>query len=85
MASTAPTSGSSKTLDRRFVETGGVVAILPECMLVGFDRRSHNPLLRVATLDEQPVPIAWLGNRPVKLTVAQPQKPGWVSLRGRAS
>jgi len=61
---------SPKTLDRRFVETGGVVEIRPECILVGFDRRRHNPVLREAALDEKPVPIAWLGNRPVKFAFA---------------
>jgi len=57
---------SPKKLYRRFVETGGVVEIRPECILVCFDRRSHNPVLREAALDKRPVPIAWLGNRPVK-------------------
>ena len=61
---------SPKKLYRRFVETSGVVEIRPDCILVGFDRRSHNPVLREAALDKQPVPIAWLGNRPVKFTFA---------------
>jgi hypothetical protein len=61
---------SPKRLYRRFVETGGIVAIRPECVLVSFDRRSHNPVLREAALDKEPVPIAWLGNRPVKFAFA---------------
>jgi len=61
---------SPKKLYRRFVETGGVVEIRPDCILVCFDRRSHNPVLREAALDKQPVPIAWLGNRPVKFAFA---------------
>jgi hypothetical protein len=61
---------SLKTLDRRFVETGGVVEIRPECILVGFDSRSHDPLLREAAPDERPVPIACPGNRPVKFAFA---------------
>jgi hypothetical protein len=59
---------SPKKLYRRFVETGGVVEIRPDCILVNFDRRSHNPVLREAGLDKEPVPIAWLGDRPVKFT-----------------
>ena len=59
-----------KKLYRRFVETGGLVEIRPECILVGVDRRSHNPVLREAALDKEPVPIAWLGNRPVKFAFA---------------
>jgi hypothetical protein len=59
---------SPKKLYRRFVETGGVVAIRPDCVHVCFDRRSHNPVLREAALDKEPVPMPWLGNRPVKFT-----------------
>jgi hypothetical protein len=61
---------SPKKLYRRFVETSGVVEIRPDCILVRFDRRSHNPVLREAALDHEPRPIAWLGNRPVKFTFA---------------
>jgi hypothetical protein len=57
---------SPKRLYRRFVETGGVVEVRPDCILVRFDRRSHNPVLREAALDKEPMPIAWLGDRPVK-------------------
>lgn len=59
---------SPKRLYRRFVETGGVVEIRPDCILVRFDRRSHNPVLREAALDKEPRPVAWLGNRPIKFT-----------------
>jgi hypothetical protein len=59
---------SPKRLYRRFVETAGVVEIRPDCILVHFDRRSHNPVLCEAALDKEPLPIAWLGNRPVKFT-----------------
>ena len=59
---------SPKRLYRRFVETGGVVEIRPDCILVKFDRRSHNPVLREAALDKQPVPIGWLGDRTVRFT-----------------
>jgi hypothetical protein len=57
---------SPKRLYRRFVETGGVIRVQPEYILVSFDKRSHNPVLREAALDNEPVPIPWLGNRPVK-------------------
>jgi hypothetical protein len=61
---------SPKKLYRRFVETGGVVEVRSDHILVCFDRRSHNPVLREAALDREPVPIAWLGNRSVKFTYA---------------
>jgi hypothetical protein len=54
-----------KQLYRRFVETGGVVEVQAERIVVHFDKRSHNPVLREATLDAGSPPIPWLGNRPV--------------------
>jgi hypothetical protein len=54
-----------KQLYRRFVETAGVVAVEAERIVVSFDKRSHNPLLREAALDSQCPPLPWLGNRPV--------------------
>jgi hypothetical protein len=61
---------SPKNLYRRFVETSGTVEIRSDCILVSFDRRSHNPVLREAALDRDPAPIAWLGKRLVKFAFA---------------
>jgi hypothetical protein len=55
-----------KQLYRRFVETAGAIEIGPKEILVRFDRRSHNPVLREAALDRESHPIPWLGNRSVK-------------------
>jgi len=52
-----------KQLYRRFVETGGTVQIQEDRITVGFERRSHNPILRDAALDRDPLPIPWLGER----------------------
>jgi len=54
---------SPKQLYRRFVETSGLVEVEPGRVVVRFDRRSHNPLLREAALDRDAVPIPWLQNR----------------------
>jgi len=54
-----------KQLYSKFVETGGVVTVLPDRILVRFDKRSHNPILREAALDQQAPPIPWLGNLPL--------------------
>ena len=50
---------------RKFVETGGQVEVQRDRILVQFDRRSHNPILREAELDKGCLPIPWLDNRPV--------------------
>lgn len=45
--------------------TAGVVEVEEECVVVRFDRRSHNTVLREARLDREAVPVPWLGNRTV--------------------
>jgi hypothetical protein len=52
-----------KQLYRCFVETGGIVKTTAETIIVHFDKRSHNPILREAALDRESVPIPWLGGR----------------------
>jgi hypothetical protein len=52
-----------KELYRKFVETGGRVEIGAEAIRVHFDRRSHNPILREARLDQASQKIPWLGER----------------------
>jgi hypothetical protein len=56
-------AAAPKQLFRRFVETAGVVEVEEGRVVVRFDRRSHNPVLREAALDKEPLPIPWLGNR----------------------
>jgi hypothetical protein len=48
---------------RRFVETAGRVEGGEDRVVVRFDKRSHNPALREASLDRDATPIPWLGNR----------------------
>ena len=52
-----------KQLYRRFVETGGAVQIEGDRITVTFERRSHNPILREAALDRDPIAIPWRGGR----------------------
>jgi hypothetical protein len=52
-----------KCLYRKFIETGGTVEVAyGRRLLVTFDRRSHNPILREAMLDHGCPPIRWLQN-----------------------
>lgn len=52
-----------KCLFRKFIETGGTVEVASgRRLLVTFDRRSHNPILREAMLDHDCPPIPWLQN-----------------------
>lgn len=55
-----------KKLYRRFVETAGTVEARSDAIVVHFDKRSHNPILREAALDKGSLPIPWLDNRPIQ-------------------
>jgi hypothetical protein len=52
-----------KQLYRKFVETSGVVVIEGERLVVHFDKRCHNPVLREAFLEAACPAIPWLGNK----------------------
>jgi hypothetical protein len=54
-----------KQLFRRFVETGGGVKVQAERIVVHFEKRCHNPILREAALDRECPGIPWLQYRPV--------------------
>lgn len=52
-----------KALYRKFVETSGAVQIeAGRRIVVYFDRRSHNPILSEAKLDNNCPKIPWIGN-----------------------
>ena len=52
-----------KQLYRKFVATGGAVEIRADRIVVHFEKRCHNPLLREAELDHPPTRVPWLGDR----------------------
>jgi hypothetical protein len=50
-----------KQLFRKFIETSGEIEVMPNRILrVTFDRRSHNPILKEAALDQDSRAIPWL-------------------------
>jgi hypothetical protein len=54
-----------KQLYRQCGETGGQLTVYADRIVVRFDKRAHNPILREATLDKGCLPIPWLHNLPV--------------------
>jgi len=54
-----------KQLFRRFVETSGAVEVHSDRLIVHFDKRCHNPILKEAALDRDRPPIPWLRRLPV--------------------
>jgi len=57
------TKAKPKELYRKFIETGGRIEIKPNRLVIYFDRRAHNPILREAALDQACPPIPWLPGR----------------------
>jgi hypothetical protein len=60
-----------KALYRKFVETGGTIEVQSRHLVVRFDKRCHNPILREAGLDRDGPPIPWLGGLPILFEYAQ--------------
>ena len=52
-----------KQLFRKFIETAGVVEVEEARVVVHFDKRCHNPILREAALDAAALRVPWLGNK----------------------
>jgi hypothetical protein len=52
-----------KQLCRKFVETGGTIEVQANRVVVHFEKRSHNPLLREAALDQAVTSVPWWENR----------------------
>jgi hypothetical protein len=59
-----------KALYRKFVETAGHVTIAPDAIVVRLERRSHNPILAQARLDDVCPPVPWLGGKPIRFAFA---------------
>lgn len=58
-------NAAPKQLFRKFVETSGTIEIEKDRIVVRFDRRCHNPILREVALDQSNQTIPWLQNLPV--------------------
>jgi hypothetical protein len=60
-----------KRVYRKFVETSGAVEVEKgRRIVVYFDRRCHNPILREAALDKNCPPIPWLHNHRLEFVYA---------------
>jgi hypothetical protein len=61
---------AAKQVYRKFVETAGVVEIRPDALVVQFDKRAHNPILRAAAIDSNSPPVPWLQGRSLRFEFA---------------
>lgn len=56
-----------QTLFRKFVNTHGRIEITSKEVVVHFEKRSHNPILKEAGFDKTTAPVPWLNSKPVRL------------------
>jgi hypothetical protein len=61
-------NAAPKQLYRLFVATQGFIKVTPAEVIVRFERRSQNPILREAALDRERAAIPWLGGRRIRFT-----------------
>ena len=47
-------------------DPSGFIKVTPDELIVCFERRSHNPILREAALDRDRAAIPWLGGRRIR-------------------
>jgi hypothetical protein len=52
---------------RQGCNTPGRIEITQEEVVVYFEKRSHNPILKEAGFDKITPPVPWLNNKPVRL------------------
>ena len=55
------------TLWRHFVNTQGRIKIHRREIVVHFEKRTHNPVLKEAGFERPTAPVPWLGGRSVRL------------------
>lgn len=63
-------SCNAEKIFRHFIDTPAKIEIQPNEVIVRFPLRSHNPVLRSASLNTNSKPISWLGNRTIKFVWA---------------
>ena len=55
------------TLYRKFVNTPGRIEIEQKEVVVYFEKRSHNPILKEGGFNQTTAPVPWLKRRTVRL------------------
>lgn len=61
----------TKTLHHRFVNAAATINITEQEIIVKFQKRANNPLLRAAGVEETTAPVPWLGNRRLKIELGE--------------
>ncbi len=62
-------SATPDTLQRRFLNTGGIILNRRSEIVVRLDRRTYSPILRQASLPET-ITVPWWGGRPLRYQYA---------------
>lgn len=59
----------TRTLYQRFVDAAATITLTEEEIVVKFQKRANNPLLRAAGVEEADVRVPWLGNRRLRIAL----------------
>lgn len=57
----------AKKLFHNLLNVSATVTIQPEHVLVTLDKRAHNPFLLQARLGDEPTPMPWFGDKPLRI------------------
>jgi hypothetical protein len=61
---------TAKTIFRNLLNVSATVQILPQEVVVTFDKRAHNPYLVASGLADRPTPMPWFGNKALAIAFA---------------
>lgn len=64
-------TAKTRTLYQRFVDAAATISITEQEIIVKFQKRANNPLLRAAGVEETTTPVPWLGNRRLKIELGE--------------
>lgn len=64
-------TAKTNTLYQRFVDAAATITITKQDIVVKFQKRANNPLLRAAGVEDTTVPIPWLGNRRLRIELGE--------------
>ncbi len=60
-------AATSCPVERGFINTHGKIEITNKEIIVCFEKRTHNPILKEAGLEKPSAPVSWLGGRVIRL------------------
>lgn len=64
-------TAKTRTLYQRFVDAAATINVTEQEIIVKFQKRANNPLLRAADVEKATAPVPWLGNRRLRIELGE--------------